>query len=78
MDICCGSILSGLGSIFIFLCFAGLSLRGEKLQNGCYGPTDFASEGSLTIGIVFIWVTCKLFEFFGFLYSGHVTFQIWS
>ena len=21
---------------------------------------------------------CKLFEFIGFLYSGHVTFQIWS
>ena len=37
--------------------------------------TDFASEGSLTVGIVFIRVTCKLFEF---LYSGHVTFQIWS
>ena len=40
--------------------------------------TDFASEVSLTIGIVFIRVTCKLFEFVGFLYSGHVTFQIWS
>ena len=39
---------------------------------------DFASEGSLTVGIVFIRVTCKLFEFIGFLYSGHVTFQIWS
>ena len=25
--------------------------------------TDFASEGSLTFGIVFIRVTCKLFEF---------------
>ena len=30
----------------------------------------------LTVGIVFIRVTCKLFEFIGFLYSGHVTFQI--
>ena len=40
--------------------------------------TDFASEDSLTVGIVFIRVTCKLFEFIGFLYSGHVTFQIWS
>ena len=40
--------------------------------------TVFASEGSLTVGIVFIRVTCKLFEFIGFLYSGHVTFQIWS
>ena len=40
--------------------------------------TDFASEGSLTVGIVFIRVTCKLFEFLGFLLSGHVTFQIWS
>ena len=40
--------------------------------------TDFASERSLTVGIVFIRVTCKLFEFIGFLYSGHVTFQIWS
>ena len=40
--------------------------------------TDFASEGSLTVGIVYIRVTCKLFEFIGFLYSGHVTFQIWS
>ena len=40
--------------------------------------TDFASEGSLTVGIVFIRATCKLFEFIGFLYSGHVTFQIWS
>ena len=40
--------------------------------------TDFASEGSLTVGIVFVRVTCKLFEFIGFLYSGHVTFQIWS
>ena len=39
--------------------------------------TDFASEVSLTVGIVFIRVTCKLFEFIGFLYSGHVTFQIW-
>ena len=28
--------------------------------------------------IVFIRVTCKLFEFIRFLYSGHVTFQIWS
>ena len=37
--------------------------------------TDFASEGSLTVGIVFIRVTCKLFEFLGFLYSGHVTFK---
>ena len=27
---------------------------------------DFASEGSLTVGIVFIRVTCKLFEFIGF------------
>ena len=40
--------------------------------------TEFASEGSLTVGIVFIRVTCKLFEFIGFLYFGHVTFQIWS
>ena len=40
--------------------------------------TDFASEGSLIVGIVFIRITCKLFEFTGFLYSGHVTFQIWS
>ena len=40
--------------------------------------TDFASEGSLTVGIVLIRVTCKLFEFIGFLYSGHMTFQIWS
>ena len=40
--------------------------------------TDFASEVSLTVGIVFSRVTCKLFEFIGFLYSGHVTFQIWS
>ena len=40
--------------------------------------TDFASEGSLTVGIVFIRVTCKLFEFIGFLYFGHVTFQMWS
>ena len=40
--------------------------------------TDFASEVSLTVGIVFIRVTCMLFEFVGFLYSGHVTFQIWS
>ena len=40
--------------------------------------TDFASEGSLTVGIVFIRITCKLFEFIGFLYSGHVTYQIWS
>ena len=40
--------------------------------------TDFASEVSLTVGIVFIRVICKLFEFVGFLYSGHVTFQIWS
>ena len=40
--------------------------------------TDFASEVSLTVGIVFNAVTCKLFEFIGFLYSGHVTFQIWS
>ena len=39
--------------------------------------TDFASEGPLTVGIVFIRATCKLFEFIGFLYSGHVTFQIW-
>ena len=40
--------------------------------------TDFASEVSLIVGVVFIRVTCKLFEFIGFLYSGHVTFQIWS
>ena len=40
--------------------------------------TDFASEVSLTVGIVFTRVTCKLFEFIGFLYSGHMTFQIWS
>ena len=40
--------------------------------------TAFASEVSLTVGIVFIWVTCKLFEFIGFSYRGHVTFQIWS
>ena len=40
--------------------------------------TDFASEVSLTVGIVFIRVTCKLFEFIGFLCSGHMTFQIWS
>ena len=40
--------------------------------------TDFTSEGFLTVGIVFIRVTCKLFEFIWFLYSGHVTFQIWS
>ena len=40
--------------------------------------TDFASEVSLTAGIVFIRVTCKLFEFIAFLYSCHVTFQIWS
>ena len=40
--------------------------------------TDFASEVALTVGIVFIRVTCKLFEFIWFLYSGHVTFQIWS
>ena len=40
--------------------------------------TDFASEVSLTVGIVFIRVTCKLFEFIGFLYSGHLPFQIWS
>ena len=32
----------------------------------------------LCFGIVFIRVTCKLFEFIGFLYSGHMTFQIWS
>ena len=38
--------------------------------------TDFASEVALTLGIVFSRVTCKLFEFIGFLYSGHVTFQI--
>ena len=38
--------------------------------------TDFASEVSLTVGIVFIRITCKLFEFIGFLYSGHVTFRI--
>ena len=44
--------------------------------NRCY--IDAASERSLTVGIVFIRVTCKLFEFIGFLYSGHVTFQIWS
>ena len=40
--------------------------------------TDFASEVSLTVGIVFIRVTCKLFEFIGFLYSGRVTFQLCS
>ena len=28
--------------------------------------TDFASEGSLTVGIIFIRVTCKLVEFIGF------------
>ena len=38
---------------------------------------DFASEAFLTVGIS-IRVTCKLFEFIGFLFSGHVTFQIWS
>ena len=40
--------------------------------------TDFASEGSLIVGIVFIKATCKLFEFIEFLYSGHMTLQIWS
>ena len=40
--------------------------------------TDFTSEVSLTVGIVFIGVTCKLFVFIGFLYSGQVTFQIRS
>ena len=40
--------------------------------------SDFAFEVSLTVGIVFIRATCKLFEFIGFLYSGHETFQIWS
>ena len=40
--------------------------------------TDFASEGSLTVGIVFIRVAGKLFEFLGFLYRSHVTFQIWA
>ena len=40
--------------------------------------TDFASEVSLTFGIVFIRKTCKLFEFIGFLYSGHVALQVWS
>ena len=48
------------------------------LQSQQIHATDFASEGSLTVGIVFIRVTWKLFEFIGFLYSGHVTFQIWS
>ena len=37
--------------------------------------TDFAYEGSLNVGIVFIKTTCKLFGFIEFLYSGHVTFQ---
>ena len=32
--------------------------------------TDFASEGSLTVGILFIRVTCKLFEFIGFIFNG--------
>ena len=32
----------------------------------------------LTVCIVFVRVTCKLFEFIGFLYSGYMTFQIWS
>ena len=40
--------------------------------------TDFASEVSSTVGIVFIRVTCKLFEFIGFLYSDYVTFRVWS
>ena len=37
--------------------------------NPCY---RFFSEVSLTVGIVFVRVTCKLFEFIGFFYSGHV------
>ena len=48
-------------------------LRHEKFnkRRGAYssnnGTTDFASEGSLTIGIVFIRVKCKLFELEGFI-----------
>ena len=42
----------------------------SQLFNSCelqqIHATDFASEGSLTIGIVFITVTGKLFEFIGF------------
>ena len=30
--------------------------------------TDFASEGSLTVGIIFIKATCKLFEFIVFIF----------
>ena len=58
------------------------------VQNGCYGRLlncdksmlqILLSEVSfLTFGIVFIRVTCKLIEFIGFLYSGHVTFHIRS
>ena len=40
--------------------------------------TDFASKGSWTADIVFIRLPCKLLEFLGFLFSGHVTFQMWS
>ena len=46
----------------------------ESFESQQIHATDFASERSLTVGIVFIRVTCKLFEFIGFLYSGHVTF----
>ena len=43
--------------------------------NPCY---RVCFKGSLAVGIVFIRLTCKLFEFIGFLYSDHMTFQIWS
>ena len=40
--------------------------------------TDFASECTLPVGFCFIGENSKLWEFIGFLCSGHVTYQIWS
>ena len=46
------------------------TLMTSQLFNLCelrqIHATDFASEGSLTLGIIFIRATCKLFEFLGF------------
>ena len=40
--------------------------------------TDFDPPSTLTIGVGFIRIACKLSWFLRILFSGHVTFQIWS
>lgn len=40
--------------------------------------TEFASRYTLPVGFGFNRKRCKLREFIRFLYSGHVTHQIWS